>query len=72
MDLEEKRNVLRKWISDAVADGWSLQPTYGPDEPVEFAGRSLVCQRKMSVWVRSVGRRGLCRTSTVPESMLSM
>ena len=38
MDLEEKRNVLRKWISDAVADGWSLQPTYGPDEPVEFAG----------------------------------
>lgn len=61
MDLEEKRNVLRKWISDAVADGWSLQPTYGPDEPVEFAGTltrvpaedECVGAQRLTTWVVS-------------------
>ncbi len=36
-DLNKARVSQEKWVADAVADGWSLEPTCS--EPVETAGK---------------------------------
>jgi hypothetical protein len=35
---ERRLTAVRQWVADAVADGWTIEPTYG-SEPVERAAR---------------------------------
>lgn len=30
---------VHKWVADAIADGWTAEPTYGNTEPIERAAR---------------------------------